>query len=160
MVMLYIIYAVLIVGALAIIPFRVKARRQTLREIDALRSTFHSNVEGLLARVETTMKPKPDVHALLLDDKTFHAFSWDQRESELSKAAWNNWPIVIGWYVDIEQHILVKPHHPYLYWVSDVPAWASLSESEYEERDIWATVGISNKTPQRLGPYEDALAPA
>lgn len=148
MVGLYIIYGLLIVAAVAILPLRIRARRRTLREIDALRSTFHSNMEDLLARLETTTKPKPDVHALSIAHGIFDRFSVGVLGSRSP-------------YVLIEQLMQRKPHRKYVYQlVSLGRAWQDWPEFEYEEQDVWDIVAISKKTPQTSRPHEDALAAA
>lgn len=72
MLALYIAYAVLIVAVIVILPLHIRARRQTLKDIDALRSTFQKNMEQLLSKIESINIEKPTESEQLEEDRILH----------------------------------------------------------------------------------------
>lgn len=72
MLALYIIYAVLIVAAIVVVPLRIRARRQTLKDIDALRSTLQKNMEELLSKIAPANIEKAIEHEQFEEDRILH----------------------------------------------------------------------------------------
>ena len=72
---LYVIYGLLIVLAIVIWPLRIRARKQTLKEIDRLRSTLRSNTEQLVSRINEMSVCKPEQYEQSLEeDIGLHSF--------------------------------------------------------------------------------------
>ena len=75
MAVLYVIYGLLIVLAIVIWPLRIRARKQTLKEIDRLRSTLRSNTEQLVSRIDEISVFKPEQYEQSLEeDIGLHSF--------------------------------------------------------------------------------------
>ena len=110
---LYVVYGVLIAAALVIVPFRIRARRRTLREIDNLSRTLHSSTQALIGLVGTSGTDRER-----RSTKTRVACPWSSKLTELldiDTGSVHFIPVARGWTVEEWQSAddwwLLMQHH-------------------------------------------------
>jgi hypothetical protein len=147
---LYMIYGLLIVLAIVIWPLRIRARKQTLKEIDRLRSTLQANTKQLVSRINEISLFKPEQYEKSLEkDIGLHSFL-AKCESfppllESRKYPWISTP---DCWIALNDYRTSRPHvHP----------TQIIFKFEREEKYGWMG-GVKSKRLMAPTSYESSLA--